>query len=100
VVNDAAPWARVEVQFFVDGKFVASSLANESRPDVMMAGWSKDEWHGYTFPVTSLNAGLHEARVYALHDSGDGKRKTLQLVGDPISFSVDTNGKASALPAH
>jgi hypothetical protein len=100
VVNDAAPWARVEVQFFVDGKFVASSLANESRPDVMMAGWSKDEWHGYTFPVTSLNAGLHEARVYALHDSGDGKRKTLQLVGDPIRFSVDTNGKASALPAH
>jgi hypothetical protein len=100
VVNDAAPWARVEVQLFVDGEFVASGLANESRPDVMMAGWSKDEWHGYTFPVTSLNAGLHEARVYALHDSGNRKRKTLQLVGDPISFSVDTNGKASALSAH
>lgn len=93
VVNNAAPWDRVEVQLFVDGKFVASAVANESRRDVVMAGWSKDEWHGYTFPVTSLNAGLHEARVYALHDSGKGTRKTLQLVGDPISFAVDASGK-------
>lgn len=93
VVNNAAPWDRVEVQLFVDGKFVASRVANESRRDVMTAGWAKDEWHGYTFPVTSLNAGLHEARVYALHDSGDGTRKSLQIVGDPISFAVDANGK-------
>lgn len=95
VVNNAAPWDRVEVQLFVDGKFVAARVANESRPDVMTAGWSKDEWHGYTFPITSLNAGLHEARVYALHDSGQGKRKTLQLVGNPIRLQVDPNGKLS-----
>lgn len=97
VVNNAAPWDRVEVQLFVDGEFIASNVADESRPDVVTAGWSKDEWHGYTFPITSLNAGLHEARVYALHDSGHGTRKTLQLVGDPISFSVDGNGKPGAL---
>jgi len=97
VVNDAAPWDRVKVQLFVDGDFVASSVAYESRRDVVTAGWSKDEWHGYTFPVTSLNAGLHEARVYALHNSGDGTRKTLQLVGDPIVFLVDANGKPSAI---
>ena len=95
VVNNAAPWDRVEVQLFVDGKFVAARVANESRRDVMTAGWSKDEWHGYTFPITSLNAGLHEARVYALHDSGQGKRKTLQLVGNPIRLQVDPNGKLS-----
>lgn len=97
VVNNAAPWDRVEVQLFVDGKFVADAVANESRPDVFAAGWAKDQWHGYTFPLTSLNAGLHEARVYALHDSGDGDRKSLQLVGDPIGFSVDANGKPGAL---
>lgn len=95
VVDDAAPWARVEVQLFVDGKFMAASLANESRPDVAGAGWAKDEWHGYTFLITSLNAGLHEARIYALHDSGQGKRKTLQLVGNPIRLQVDPNGKLS-----
>ena len=99
VVNNAAPWDRVEVQLFVDGKFVATGVANESRRDVMIAGWSKDEWHGYTFPITSLRAGLHEARIFVLHDSGQGTRKSLQLVGDPISFSVDANGKLFRPPA-
>jgi len=100
VVNDTTPWDRVELQLFIDGRFTASSVASKSRPDVMTAGWSKDEWHGFTFPLTSLNAGLHEARVYALHTSGDGTRKTLKLVGEPISFSVDANGKASRALAH
>ena len=97
VVNNAAPWDRVQVQLFVDGQFVASGVANESRPDVQAEGWSKDEWHGYTFPVTSLKPGVHEARVYALHDSGAGTRKTLQLVGLPIGFSVDEKGSLLSL---
>lgn len=92
VVNNAAPWDRIEVQLYVDGKFVADAVANESRPDVFAAGWAKDQWHGYTFPLSSLALpfGLHEARVYSLHDSGDGARKSLQLVGDPIPFVVDS----------
>ena len=93
VVNNAAPWDRVEVELFVDGKFVAARAANEFRPDVSAASWAKDERHGYSFPLMLLSAGLHEARVYALHDSGAGTRKSLQLVGDPIRFSVDVNGK-------
>lgn len=94
-VNNAAPWDRVEVQLFVDGRFVAQAVANHSRPDVQAAGWSKDEWHGYTFSLTGLAAGRHEARVYVLHDSGAGTRKTLQLLGDSVSFSVDSNGRIS-----
>ncbi|HAF25414.1 MAG TPA: hypothetical protein DCK93_21320 [Blastocatellia bacterium] len=93
VVNNAAPWERVEVQLFVDGEFVAARAANESRPDVLAAGWSRDEWHGYTFALTQLSLGSHEARVYALHDSAGGLRKTLQLLGDPIRFSVAQGGK-------
>ena len=99
VVNNALPWERVEVQLFVDGEFVATSMANRSRPDVLAAGWSRDEWHGYTFPLVLLNAGPHEARVYALHDSGAGRRKSLQMVGDPIVFFVDANGRLSKPPA-
>jgi len=98
-VNNAAPWDRVEVQLFVDGQFMAQSVANRSRPDVLAAGWAKDEWHGYIFPMTALRPGKHEGRVYALHDSGDGVRKTLQLLGDPIPFSVDPNGKLVTVPA-
>ena len=91
-VNCAEPWERVEVQLFIDGKFVATSTAIQSRPDVVIAGWARDEWHGYKFAAPLLSPGTHEARVYALHASGGGVRQSLQLLGDPIRFSVDQNG--------
>jgi hypothetical protein len=92
VVSDADPWRRVEVQLFVDGKLIGTQVAHVSRPDVVAAGWSKDEWHGYSFEVDGLAAGPHEARVYALHASGNGARYTLQLLGDPIGFEVSPDG--------
>ena len=83
-VNDAEPWERVEVQLFIDGKLHGSQVAQLSRPDVSAAGWAKDEWHGYNFEIRDLEPGDHEARVYALHRSGE--RCTLQLLGDPVRF--------------
>jgi hypothetical protein len=95
-VNNAEPWDRVEVQLFIDGKFVATAVANEPRPDVHAAGWSKDQWHGYTFPITSIGPGAHYGRVYALHESGNGRRKSLQLLGDPIHFVVGDRRRTMA----
>jgi hypothetical protein len=92
VVNQAAPADRVTVQLFIDGKFVASGTANLARPDVVAAGWSKDEWHGYEFPAPQLGIGEHTAEVYAVHASGGGVRQTLQLVGDPIRIVVNGTG--------
>lgn len=92
-VNNAAPWERVEVQLFIDGKFIATTPASLPRPDVKAAGWAKDEWHGYTFPVPVLPEGLHEARAYALHQSGGATRYTLQTLGDPILFRVRPGGE-------
>ena len=91
-VNNASPWERVEVQLFVDGKFFAAGVADKYRPDVSAAGLANDPWHGYVFPITSLAVGSHEARVYAVHDSGRGARKSLQLLGDPIPIVVNENG--------
>ncbi|HEU4794234.1 MAG TPA: hypothetical protein VFT02_01310 [Pyrinomonadaceae bacterium] len=90
-VNEAEPWQRVEIQLFIDGKLQGAQVAQLSRPDVAAAGWSKDEWHGYNFAVSELAAGDHEARVYALHRSGE--RLTLQLLGDPVRFVVRGDGK-------
>ena len=90
VVDYADPWRRVEVQLFVDGKLTGTTVAQLSRADVVTAGWAKDEWHGYNFSVTGLGTGNHEARVYALHQTGD--RYTLQMLGDPIRFEVDVSG--------
>src|SRR6185295_8716775 len=92
VVSDADPWRRVEVQLFIDGKLIGTQVAQLSRPDVLAAGWSKDEWHGYSFVVDGLAPGSHEARVYALHSSGSGTRYTLQMLGDPIIFEVKQDG--------
>ena len=89
VADDADPYRRVEVQVFVDGKFAGTQVAQLSRPDVVAAGWAKDEWHGYSFVVSGLSEGMHEAKVYALHQNGE--RYTLQMLGDPIRFEVDLN---------
>ena len=103
-VNNAAPWDRVEAYLYIDGEFVDRQVANESRPDVQAAGWAKDEWHGYIFEVppsfTRRNASyIYEARVYALHTSGDGTRKSLQMLGDPIFFYVDDDGRLRRPPS-
>lgn len=90
-VNNAEPWQRVEVQLFIDGKLYGSQVAQLSRPDVSAAGWSKDEWHGYNFAVPEIGPGEHEARVYALHRSGD--RLTLQVLGDAVPFVVRSDGQ-------
>lgn len=98
VVNNDAPWERVEVELFIDGKFQDRAVANQSRPDVSSAGWSRDEWHGYNFSITNAGAGSHEVRVYALHHAADGARKSLQLVGDPLVFTVDAQGQITPWP--
>jgi hypothetical protein len=95
-VNQAAPAERLEVQLFIDSKFIASTTANQSRPDVVAAGWASDDWHGYKFSLPPLSSGPHEARVFALHLASD-KRQTLQLVGDPIWFAVGLNGELSRI---
>ena len=88
-VNNAEPYQRVPVQLFINGEFVAAAVADLSRPDVSAAGWARDQWHGYMFRFPSLPPGRHEARIYAVHDSGDGVRKSLQLLGNPLILTID-----------
>lgn len=90
-VNEAAPWERVEVYLYVDGRLIASREASLSRPDVFLAGRARDEWHGYVFELPTLESGEHEARIYAMHESGNGRRRTLQLLGNPVRFRVEAS---------
>lgn len=95
-VNDADAGERVEVQLFVDGKLIGMQKAERERPDVVAAGWSKGAHCGYSFAVPSLSPGTHEARVYAMRESGGAQRYTLQLLGDPIKFTANTDGSWNA----
>jgi hypothetical protein len=91
-VNTSDPFRRVEVQLFIDGRFLKKDIATHSRPDVVAAGWSKDEWVGYGFTTPKLPPGVHEARVYAMHPSRNGTQYTLQMLGDPVRFEVNADG--------
>jgi hypothetical protein len=88
VINEREPLARVEVQLYIDGRFAGNHEADVARPDVLAAGRASDEGHGFVFDTPPLPAGEHEARVYAVHASGEGQRRTLQLVDKPLVFTV------------
>ncbi len=89
VVDRNAPSERVEVQLYINNRFVASQFADRPRPDLVQAGRAEDERHGYRFETPPLDAGEHEARVYAVRASRGATRRTLQLVGDPLRFTID-----------
>lgn len=93
-VDAARPGARVEVELYVDGRFVAHGLATLPRPDVVDAGRAVDPDCGYRFPLPALAAGTHEARVYALHaPGGTADRRTLKQLGDPLRFDTGADGR-------
>ena len=87
-VDERSPERRVEVQLYLNGRHAAVALADQPRPDVRDAGRARDERHGFRFDTPALAPGRHEARVYAVHASGDGRRRALRQIGPPVSFSV------------
>ncbi len=89
VVDESTPGARVEVQLYINDHFVGQRTADEYRPDVSAAGRAADEYHGFAFATPPLPRGNYEARVYAAHPSGNGARRTLQMIGRPLSFNVE-----------
>ncbi len=95
-VDEAQPAARVEVQLYIDGIFVADQVAGEFRPDLRAAKRAGDDWHGFVFEVPPIPPGEHEARVYAAHTSAAGARRTLQLIGKPLRFRVAGSDKGDA----
>lgn len=97
-VDDSSPASNVEVQLYIDGRFVAATTANLARPDVLAAGRSHDELHGFSFNTPLLSPGEHEARVYAVYAGRNESRRTLQQIGFAKKFVVDT-GRTEAAPA-
>lgn len=89
VVDESRPYARVEVQLFVDDRFAGAAIADQFRPDVREAKRAEDDWHGFVFSTPRLAVGDHEARVYAVHSNGSGVRRTLQLIGKPYRFRTE-----------
>jgi hypothetical protein len=88
VVDASRPASPVEVQLYLDDRFVAWGFADQPRPDVSAAGWAPDDMHGFRFAIKVEHAGQHEARVYAVHSSAGGSLRTLQQIGKPMRFNA------------
>lgn len=78
----------VEVQLYIDGRFQESRVANFPYPNLMTIGLRADNRHGFLFYTPPLEVGSHEARVYSVYESGRGERRTLQQLGQPLTFQV------------
>jgi hypothetical protein len=99
VVNENSPGERVEVYLYIDGHFVSRRIADAPRPDVFEAGRSLDAYHGFVFTLPPLPPGrTYEARVYAMHETGEATRRTLQEFGVAKQFDVAANGLNSGTP--
>jgi hypothetical protein len=94
-VAPANPGGRVEVQLYVDGRFVAHGEAALPRPDVLAAGRSADANCGYRFALPPLPAGGHEARVYALNTRAPFGLVTLKQLGHTLRFETGEDGRVT-----
>lgn len=87
-VDDDNAGRRVEVQLFIDDQFIEQRSADEFRPDVRATGRAADDWHGFVFKTPALSPGEHQATVYLLHRGASPARRTLQIIGKPLRFTV------------
>ena len=87
------PQSRVDVQLFIDDRFVEDRVAADFRPDVHAAQRADDDWHGYFFQTPKLSPGEHEARVYVVNRGSVSERRTLQMIGKPLRFQVAANAE-------
>ena len=99
-VDDGNPSRRVEVQLFIDDKFIEQREATEFRPDVHLAKRAEDDWHGFVFKTPALARGEHAARVYVLHRGASDARRTLQIIGKPLRFRIDAVAAPSGTPGN
>ncbi|HEX8499605.1 MAG TPA: hypothetical protein VF659_03365 [Pyrinomonadaceae bacterium] len=79
------PGEPVEVQLFENGRFVASTVADELRPDAEAGAAPGGRGRrGFTFTFGRDLYGEHEIRVYAVRAGRGGARRTLQQIGRPV----------------
>jgi hypothetical protein len=93
VVDESGPGRRVEVQLYLDGRLAAATVADRPLAEGTAASEAGDGRQAFVFELRPPPPGEHEARVYALNTSADGRRRTLQQIGNATVFVVKGEGK-------
>ncbi|NOT59042.1 MAG: hypothetical protein HOP19_02330 [Acidobacteria bacterium] len=84
------PKSALEVQLFIDDRFVRTVRADQARPDLVKADVTPTAAHGFSFELTdvSLSPGKHAAQVYALRNAAGRNKALIPLSKEPIPFAV------------
>lgn len=93
IVDASAPSAPLEIQLYVDDRFVAKSFANNWLHSAYFQRRAPVGSRRFQFDIPPLDAGEHVAEVYAVRESGAGARRVLQLIGNPVRFVIGTSDK-------
>jgi hypothetical protein len=86
-----SPQEAIEVQLFIDGKFVAARRADEKRDDLVEARATTNPHHGFTFTLdpANLTNGTHTVQVYALRESSVGNKALILISKTSRTIQVD-----------
>jgi hypothetical protein len=87
VVDLERPGEPVEIQLFENGRFVASTVADEPRTDTDPTTTHSAGRRGFTFKFERDLYGEHTVSVYAVRTGRGGERRMLQEVGEPVNFA-------------
>jgi hypothetical protein len=81
------PDRQLEVQLFVDHRFVTAVRAEIARDDLVSAGKIRDRYHGFHFALSDKQfpRGHHRAQIYVVHKA-PGDVRTLLPVGKGRRF--------------
>ena len=84
------PEQAIEVQLFIDGRFVATRLADDRRDDLVEAGVTKIANHGFTFPLDSFNLskGAHTIQIYALRETSGPNKSLIPISKTPRTVEI------------
>ena len=84
------PNANLEVQLFIDGRFVATRMADEPREDLVTAGAAENAQHGFNFALETpgLTLGKHLVNVYAVRPGGARNKSLLSLTKKTYEFEI------------
>lgn len=91
------PHEALEVQLFIDDRFIATRRADERRDDLVRAGAADSPYHGFSFDLKDIHLapGQHAAQVYAVRAAAGKNKMLLPLSRTPIIFQVNPHQNRS-----
>lgn len=91
VHDPRSPDKALEVQLFIDGKFVATEMADDVRDDLVKAGATTRPNHGFNFNLASVDLpnGEHLIQVFAVRNASAGSKVMLLVTRDRVVVRVN-----------